>query len=164
MNRMDIQLSKPLVPLCAISAPRKAAPLRNAERTDFPALFLLICEMHTEQGIFSLDKEKLAAAIASAIDRGHVMVLEVGGRIIASVAYDEVTVWYSSEKFFADLWFYVTPSHRNSRCAITLKNELVRRTRPQKLMIGVVGRTLTAAKLFGHGLTPCGHLFIKEGK
>lgn len=137
---------------------------RVAVRADFPGLLNLLIRMHGEQAVHPLCVEKMARTIASAIDGGRALVVEVDGCIIASMAYDESEAWYSDERAYGDLWLYVAPEHRHSRHAIRLLRGIERMTADKKFFVGAVGKSTEGARLYGKGYVEYGRLFMKAGR
>ena len=81
---------------------------------------LLAMHSGTVDGTSPVNSEKLTTAINNALHRGVVIVAEVDGRIIGSIGGMETSDWWSSEKYLADMWFFVYKEHRKSNIASKL--------------------------------------------
>ena len=136
--------------------------IRHAVRDDFTRLWPLLMDMHREQGLFSLNKEKVARTLAEAIDGGQVLIAESGGVILGTFAWTITTFYYSDDQFIGDLWLYVRPEHRRSMAAVRLRNAMTAEARKRglPLVAGAVGKKLNGARLFGGGFAKIGELFM----
>ena len=77
--------------------------------------------MHEEIGLFSIDKVKVKAEVAEAIDGHLVHVITKGdGQIVGSIGLMLWEPWYSSDKCLSDRWIFIVPEHRNYRAFLSL--------------------------------------------
>jgi|TARA_R110000744_G_scaffold181880_2_gene301052 GNAT superfamily N-acetyltransferase len=96
--------------------------LRHAGVEDLSALYKMLHVMHeeSEHTVSSINSEKGTAAMVSAIHRGVVLIAEVDGEIAGSIGGMKSEDWWSTEKYLADLWFFVYKEHRKSTIAVRL--------------------------------------------
>jgi hypothetical protein len=96
--------------------------LRLATVEDISELYMMLQVMHSEtiNGTSPIDSEKLTSAINNALHRGVVVVAEIDNKIAGSIGGMETSDWWSSEKYLADLFFFVYKEHRQSKAAIKL--------------------------------------------
>ena len=93
--------------------------------------------MHSEtiNSTSSIDSEKLTSAISNALHRGVVLVFDVDGKIAGSIAGLETSDWWSSEKYLADMWFFVYKEHRKSNIASKLVKSFMQVAREANVKI-----------------------------
>ena len=96
--------------------------LRLATVEDLSELYMMLQVMHSEtiDGTSPIDSEKLTSAINNALHRGVVVVAEIDNKIVGSIGGVETSDWWSSEKYLADLFFFVYKEHRQSTIAVKL--------------------------------------------
>ena len=96
--------------------------LRLATVEDISELYMMLQVMHSEtiNGTSPIDSEKLTSAINNALHRGVVVVAEIDNKIVGSIGGMETSDWWSSEKYLADLFFFVYKEHRKSTIAVKL--------------------------------------------
>ena len=96
--------------------------LRLATVEDISELYMMLQVMHSEtiDGTSPIDSEKLTSAINNALHRGVVVVAEIDNKIAGSIGGMETSDWWSSEKYLADLFFFVYKEHRQSTIAVKL--------------------------------------------
>ena len=96
--------------------------LRLATVEDLSELYMMLQVMHSEtiNGTSPIDSEKLTSAINNALHRGVVVVAEIDNKIVGSIGGVETSDWWSSEKYLADLFFFVYKEHRQSTIAVKL--------------------------------------------
>jgi GNAT superfamily N-acetyltransferase len=96
--------------------------LRLATVEDLSDLYMMLQVMHSEtiDGTSPIDSEKLTSAINNALHRGVVVVAEIDNKIVGSIGGMETSDWWSSEKYLADLFFFVYKEHRKSTIAVKL--------------------------------------------
>lgn len=120
--------------------------------------------MHAEIGICKLDKEKAVARIAAVISAGGCLVIEDGGKMVASVGLEETSAWYSQDKALYDTWFYVHHDHRKSGHAKALlyftKQASKMKGIPVVVSVGTTKDTLRKLRFFRKYMTPFGGSFI----
>jgi len=142
--------------------------LRIATSEDLPPLHRLLTAMHsgTVVGTSPLDLSRLEAALDYSVSRGEVLVAEVDGEIVGSIAWMECSDWWSTELYLADRWFFVYKGYRNSRVALTLVRGFleVGRAAGIKVRMGHVysGDLARKDKFYGRlGLTKVGSLYVE---
>ena len=96
--------------------------LRLATVEDISELYMMLQVMHSEtiDGTSPIDSEKLTSAINNALHRGVVVVAEIDNKTVGSIGGMETSDWWSSEKYLADLFFFVYKEHRKSTIAVKL--------------------------------------------
>jgi len=96
--------------------------LRLATVEDISELYMMLQVMHSEtiDGTSPIDSEKLTSAINNALHRGVVVVAEIDNKIVGSIGGIETSDWWSSEKYLADLFFFVYKENRKSTIAVKL--------------------------------------------
>ena len=96
--------------------------LRLATVEDISELYMMLQVMHSEtiDGTSPIDSEKLTSAINNALHRGVVVVAEIDNKIVGSIGGMETSDWWRSEKYLADLFFFVYKEHRKSTIAVKL--------------------------------------------
>ena len=94
--------------------------LRLATVEELSELYMMLQVMHSEtiDGTSPIDSEKLTSAINNALHRGVVVVAEIDNKIVGSIGGMETSDWWSSEKYLADLFFFVYKEHRKSTIAV----------------------------------------------
>ena len=102
--------------------------LRLATVEDLSEIYMMLNVMHSEtiEGTSPIDSEKLTSAINNALHKGVVIVFDVNGKIAGSIAGMETSDWWSSEKYLADMWFFVYKEHRRSNIAAKLIKSFMR--------------------------------------
>ena len=102
--------------------------IRLATVEDISEIYMMLNVMHSEtiEGTSPIDSEKLTSAINNALHKGVVIVFDVNGKIAGSIAGVETSDWWSSEKYLADMWFFVYKEHRRSNIAAKLIKSFMR--------------------------------------
>ena len=109
--------------------------LRLATVEDLSDLYMMLQVMHSEaiDGTSPVDSEKLTAAINSALHTGVVVVAEIDGKIAGSIGGMQTTDWWSSEKYLADMFYFVYKEHRTSKIAVKLIKSFLKIAREAKI-------------------------------
>jgi GNAT superfamily N-acetyltransferase len=102
--------------------------IRLATVEDLSEIYMMLNVMHSEtiEGTSPIDSEKLTSAINNALHKGVVIVFDVNGKIAGSIAGMETSDWWSSEKYLADMWFFVYKENRKSNIAAKLIKSFMR--------------------------------------
>ena len=102
--------------------------IRLATVEDLSEIYMMLNVMHSEtiEGTSPIDSEKLTSAINNALHKGVVIVFDINGKIAGSIAGMETSDWWSSEKYLADMWFFVYKEHRRSNIAAKLIKSFMR--------------------------------------
>ena len=113
--------------------------LRLATVEDISEIYMMLMVMHsgTVVGTSPVDSEKLTAAINNTLHKGIVIVFEVDGKIAGSIAGLETSDWWSSDKYLADMWFFVYKEHRKSNIAARLIKSFMKVAKKSKFKIKV---------------------------
>jgi GNAT superfamily N-acetyltransferase len=111
--------------------------IRLATVEDLSEIYMMLNVMHSEtiEGTSPIDSEKLTSAINNALHKGVVIVFDVNGKIAGSIAGVETSDWWSSEKYLADMWFFVYKEHRRSNIAAKLIKSFMRVAKEAKFKI-----------------------------
>ena len=111
--------------------------IRLATVEDLSEIYMMLNVMHSEtiEGTSPIDSEKLTSAINNALHKGVVIVFDVNGKIAGSIAGVETSDWWSSEKYLADMWFFVYKEHRRSNIAAKLIKSFMRVEKEAKFKI-----------------------------
>jgi|TARA_R110000744_G_scaffold247556_2_gene364084 L-amino acid N-acyltransferase YncA len=102
--------------------------IRWASPFDISSIAALIVVMHKEAEfeLATMNSEKLMSQINELVHRGIVLVAVEDGRIVGTIGGRQGLDWWSDEKYFGDLWFYVLKEARSSRTAISLVKRFVK--------------------------------------
>ena len=111
--------------------------LRLATVEDISEIYMMLMVMHsgTVVGTSPVDSEKLTAAINNTLHKGIVIVFEVDGKIAGSIAGLETSDWWSSDKYLADMWFFVYKEHRKSNIAVELVKSFMKVAKKSKFKV-----------------------------
>ena len=111
--------------------------LRLATVEDLSDIYMMLLIMHSEtiDGTSPVNSEKLTSVISDALHRGVVIVAEVDGKIVGSIAGMETSDWWSDKLYLADLWFFVYKEHRKSKAAIKLVRSFLEVGREAKVTV-----------------------------
>jgi GNAT superfamily N-acetyltransferase len=90
--------------------------VRLATKADEGEIFALLLLLHAENGIFSLNPNKVIQGIQWATDRqgGIIFVIEKDHRVVASLGMLVTSDWYTDDEYLLERWNYVHPEHRKS--------------------------------------------------
>lgn len=88
--------------------------VRLATEADEEKLFLLLLMLHAENGMFSMDDDKVIAGIRYATQRqgGIIFCIDEGPHLVASLGMCITTDWYSNDPYLLERWNYVHPQYR----------------------------------------------------
>lgn len=123
--------------------------VRVATWEDAPAIRALAREAHRENGLFTLDQEKVDAMMARLLNRDHGAIGVIG---VPVEAFAWVVLapgaWYTSQLVLSDALVFVHSAHRRQPHCIRLVGWMRRQARALgvKLMTGVVSPIDTEAK------------------
>jgi len=111
--------------------------LRLATVEDLSEIYMMLNVMHSDtiKGTSSIDSEKLTSAISHALHKGIVIVFDVDGKIVGSIAGIETSDWWSSDKYLADMWFFVYKEHRKSNIAAKLIKSFMKVAKKSKFKV-----------------------------
>ena len=90
--------------------------VRLATKADEGEIFGLLLMLHAENGMFSLNRDKVLAGIQWATERkgGIIYVIEEGPRVVATMGMSIVCDWYSDDEYLLERWNFVHPEFRRS--------------------------------------------------
>ena len=122
--------------------------LRNATETDTQKVLELLCDMHKESGMGSINKDKVIKAIRHCRELGCIIIAEVQGVPKAIMGIRPDRFWWSDDIGLFDQFTYVAPEARKTRAIF----EMVKAARQMAkdagipLVIGNMGPVDTKAK------------------
>jgi hypothetical protein len=93
--------------------------VRIATAEDEEEIMELCRELHEENGLFSLNEEKVRETLRKAFNRQGNLIGVIGekGSIQAVVCMILSSFWYSDDPHWEELWAYVVPEYRKSNNA-----------------------------------------------
>jgi len=88
--------------------------VRVARKKDEGDIFGLLIMLHAENGLFSMNREKVIKGIQHATERkgGIIFVIDEGPRVVATLGMSIVSDWYSDDEYLLERWNYVHPDYR----------------------------------------------------
>jgi hypothetical protein len=147
--------------------PKYEGPVRIADATCEDEAMRLCRELHKENGLFSLNEDKVRATLRKAFDRhgGILGIIGTPSHIEAMICMVISSFWYSDDPHLEELFIFVCQEHRKSKHAV----ELIRFAKWAAdeggipLVIGVISDERTAGKvrLYQRELDrPIGNFFV----
>jgi hypothetical protein len=130
-----------------ISMPR----VRVAGVDDYDEIMAMCCEAHTENGLHDFAADKIAFAIAAALNGDGAFIGVVGpvGALEGMIYLGVRMLWYTSKPHLEEQVSYVRPAFRKTRNAVALidyaKNCALQLNLP--LLIGVLSTKRTEGKI-----------------
>jgi hypothetical protein len=90
--------------------------VRLALPADEEDIFSLLLLLHSENGMFGLNEDKVRVGIRYATRRegGIIFCIDEGRRVVASLGMMITTDWYSDDPYLLERWNYVHPECRQS--------------------------------------------------
>jgi GNAT superfamily N-acetyltransferase len=90
--------------------------VRLALKKDEGEIFALLCLLHAENGMFSMNRDKVIAGIQHATERrgGVIYVIDDGPRVVATLGMTIACDWYSDDEYLLERWNFVHPDYRKS--------------------------------------------------
>lgn len=148
---------------------KRISDIRLAHEEDEESLMVLLHEMHAENGMATLDEEKVRDVLHRMITRqgGVVLVIHGPDEIEAALGLAIGSWWYSQAHHLEDLFCFVRVGYRRSTHAKSLleaaKHYALGLGLP--LLMGVLSAEHTAAKvrLYRRQLPEAGALFVFNG-
>lgn len=139
--------------------------LRTATNDDFKAIYNMLQEMHGEVGTWTFSEKKVMDRIADCLENGVVYVVELDGKLVATMGLGISEPWSSNDKFIGDYWNYVHPLARKTRAGKLMLDtaKLTAQQAGLSLQLGVYGTVDLdrKTKYFARqGLEPVGVWFI----
>ena len=91
-------------------------------REEEPNVMELCHSLHLENGIFTMNDEKVKSMLAKAFNREGGILAGVGppGKLEGLIYILLSSFWYSDDPHFEELFLYVHPDHRKTRNAVEL--------------------------------------------
>jgi len=125
--------------------------IRAAQVEDMDQLMNMCREMHSENGVFTMNEVKVHDTLQRALNRrgAIVGVIDNDKELEASIYLMVATHWYSDQMHLNELWNYVRPTYRRTDNAKKLISFAKRCSNESglPLVIGVVSNTRTEAKV-----------------
>jgi GNAT superfamily N-acetyltransferase len=90
--------------------------VRLATKQDEGEIFGLLLMLHAENGLFSMNRDKVISGIQHATERtgGLIYVIDDGSRVVATMGMTIASDWYSDDQYLMERWNYVHPDYRKS--------------------------------------------------
>jgi len=90
--------------------------VRLALPKDEGEIFGLLIMLHAENGMFSMNRDKVLAGIRWATERrgGIIYLIDEGPRVVATMGMSIACDWYSDDEYLLERWNYVHPDYRRS--------------------------------------------------
>src|SRR5262245_36147079 len=90
--------------------------VRLATKADEGEIFGLLIMLHAENGLFSMNRDKVIQGIQWATDRkgGIIYVIDEGPRVVATLGMIIACDWYSDDEYLLERWNFVHPDYRRS--------------------------------------------------
>jgi GNAT superfamily N-acetyltransferase len=90
--------------------------VRLATKKDEGEIFGLLIMLHAENGLFSMNRDKVLAGIQWATERkgGLIYVIDEGPRVVATMGMTIASDWYSDDEYLMERWNFVHPDYRRS--------------------------------------------------
>lgn len=133
---------------------------------DEDALWAMLLELHEENGLFSVNEDKVRAAIRLATEAqgGLIGVIRGTDEIEASMCLVIDQFWYTDDWCLLEHWLFVRQPYRHKKYAVTLVGwaKQMATTLGLKLQAGIMSTERTAAKekMYARTMTPIGGLFM----
>jgi hypothetical protein len=131
--------------------PKYDGPVRIADASCEEEAMRLCRELHEENGLFSLNEDKVRATLRKSFDRqgGILGIIGTPAKIEAMICMIISSFWYSDDPHLEELFIFVCQEHRKSKHAV----ELIRFAKwaadegKIPLVIGVISDERTAGKV-----------------
>lgn len=149
--------------------PEKGVPgVRFATAADEDQIFALLMLLHSENGMFGVNDDKVREGIKIATRRkgGFIWVIDEGGRVVATMGMLIVSDWYSDDEYLLERWNFVHPKYRKSNYARMLIEQAKWTSNLMKLPVQVginsFDRTEGKVRLYARHM-PCVGAFFMYG-
>ena len=149
--------------------PEKGVPgVRFATPADEDQIFALLMLLHSENGWFSVNDQKVREGIKVATRRqgGFIWVCDEGGRVVATLGMLIVSDWWSDDEYLLERWNFVHPKYRKSNYARMLIEQAKWTSNLMKLPVQVginsFDRTEGKVRLYARHM-PCVGAFFMYG-
>ena len=149
--------------------PEKGVPgVRFATPADEDQIFALLMLLHSENGWFSVNDQKVREGIKVATRRkgGFIWVCDEGGRVVATLGMLIVSDWWSDDEYLLERWNFVHPKYRKSNYARMLIEQAKWTSNLMKLPVQVginsFSRTEGKVRLYARHM-PCVGAFFMYG-
>jgi GNAT superfamily N-acetyltransferase len=91
------------------------AGIRLATASDEDDIFALLLLLHGENGIFTVNPNKVRLGIRYATQRqGAIIFVNEGPKVFATLGLMIVQDWYSDDEYLCERWNFVHPDHRRT--------------------------------------------------
>ena len=90
--------------------------VRLATKNDEGDIFALLLMLHAENGMFTLNRQKVTAGIQWATERkgGVIYVIDDGPRVVATMGMTIAMDWYTDDEYLLERLNYVHPDYRRT--------------------------------------------------
>ena len=142
--------------------------VRFATPADEDQIFALLMLLHSENGMFGVNDDKVREGIKIATRRkgGFIWVIDEGGRVVATMGMLIVSDWYSDDEYLLERWNFVHPKYRKSNYARMLIEQAKWTSNLMKLPVQVginsFDRTEGKVRLYARHM-PCVGAFFMYG-
>jgi GNAT superfamily N-acetyltransferase len=132
---------------------------------DEDALWAMLLDLHEENGIFSVNEQKVRASIRLATEaKGGLIGVIRGDELEASMCLVIDQFWYTDDFCLLEQWLFVRQPYRHKKHAVALVGwaKQMAITLGLKLQAGIMSTERTAAKerMYLRQMTPIGGLFM----
>ena len=96
--------------------------VRIISRDEYEDVMRLCRQLHSENGIFTMDENKVRSILDLAFDKKGGILAGIGpkGKLEGLLYLLLSSFWYSNDHHWEELFLYVDPAHRKSRNAVEL--------------------------------------------
>lgn len=137
--------------------------VRVAEDHDAEPVLLLLKRMHAENGLASLNWNKVVERAREVFEVGIPLVADIDGDVVGSLGLLPGQWWYSDDWYLGESWVYVRPDARKTRAAAMLVERAQKAAKDADLplYIGLITTTDLDVKtrFFNRFLKPVGVVF-----
>ena len=111
--------------------------IRKATVFDISSILLMLDNMHkeTEITVPPIDSYKITNKVNQVLHEGIILLATEENKLQGSIGGVIATDWWSSEKYLADIWFYVYPDARNSNVAKNLISDFIQIGKNTKMKV-----------------------------
>jgi len=140
--------------------------VRFALPADEDQIFALLMLLHSENGMFGVNDDKVREGIRWATRRkgGLIWVIDEGKRVVATMGMLIVSDWYSDDEYLLERWNFVHPKYRKSNYARMLieqakwTSDLLKM--PVQIGINSFDRTEGKVRLYARHMACVGAFFM----
>ena len=107
--------------------------IRHSTPFDISQIAAMMIMMHKEASVdmSPVNSEKMIFAINDIVHNGISLVVMEDNFVVGSIGGKRHSDWWSDEKYFSDMWFYVMKDFRKSKAANLLLKSFIKRIKEQ---------------------------------